>query len=95
MTKDERFALVMEKLKAAPPVDFHIDAIGTFCMVAGMRLALRHPGFSGPLKSIVRAISDNLTAALIKGEPDLEEFMDDLANESPPPDPESQQAIIE
>lgn len=93
MTKEERFDAVMQKLRTAPKVEFHIDAIGTFCMVAAMRVALSHPSLKGPMKSIVCGLAASLSAALINGEPDLKEFMEEML--PIPNDPENQQAVSE
>jgi hypothetical protein len=95
MTKEERFDEVMIKLKSAPPVEFTLDAVATFCMVAAMRLAMNHPNFKGPLKIITEGISDKLAEALVKEQPDLKEFLDDMINNPVPADPASQQSISE
>lgn len=95
MTKEERFDAVMQQLRSKRPVDFQIDAVGTFCMLAAMRLALQHPKFVGPINKIVKSIADGLTESLASGMPDLKEFLDELMNQPSPPDPASQQAVSE
>jgi uncharacterized membrane protein len=95
MTKEERFQEVLKKLTKAPHVEFNLDAVATFCMVAAMRLALSHPHFKGSLKMIVGSISDKLSEALIREQPTLKEFLDDMANNPEPADPASQQSISE
>jgi hypothetical protein len=95
MTKEERFTAVMDKLKSAPHVEFNLDAVATFCMLSAMRLSITHPTFKGPVKAIVMAIADKLSEALEREQPDLKEFLDDMVNNTPQIDPQSQQTVSE
>lgn len=60
--KRELFHASVEEAKKARgvPLEVHFDLHRLMCVVSGLQLALRHPGYTGPSCDVVREAVDYL-----------------------------------
>jgi hypothetical protein len=60
--------------KQLPPI--HLDAMTALCIIAGIQLASRHPGYKGPSSDIAISGIKKLQAILVEVVPEFKDIIE-------------------